>query len=299
MPKFYAKGSVLEIKDHKITGAVASTGSMDRDNEVLEPSGWILDNFRKAPRLLWSHNAYELPIGRITNIWVDGTDGGLKFDAEFAAKENDFAAKVEKLVKGGFLNTFSVGFRALERDGSKFLKQELLEISIVNVPANPEARLSFDYKSFEDDVKKFELENQKKEEPKEEKSPACRMEDESRNECVARKIPEIKKDRPELTQEQVVGMAEGICDKLCAKKDGDITIKDGRIISEKNRLILKNALDVLKQAKSALQELLDVSDTTPKGATKVDRKTKKDFRILRVLQQIDKAVEIAIHETKK
>lgn len=48
-----------------------------------------------------------------------------------------------------------------------------------------------------------------------EKSPACRMEDETRAQCVARKIPEIKKDRPELTQDQVVGMAEGICSQAC------------------------------------------------------------------------------------
>ena len=39
------------------------------------------------------------------------------------------------------LNSFSVGFRPLDTDGNRYTKQELLEISAVNVPANPEARV--------------------------------------------------------------------------------------------------------------------------------------------------------------
>jgi HK97 family phage prohead protease len=156
LKKIFAKGFVREIKENgTIIGAVASTGSLDREGEVLEPYGWRLDNFRKAPRLLWSHMAHELPIGKVTKIAVEVGSGALIFDAEFAEKENDFAKKVADLVRGGFLNTFSVGFMPLNQDGNRYLEQELLEISVVNIPANAEARLSLAFKSFEKEVEQM------------------------------------------------------------------------------------------------------------------------------------------------
>lgn len=161
--KTFAKGFVKEIKDNgSITGAVASTGSLDRDEEILDPNGWELENFKKAPRLLWSHRAMDLPIGRVDRIWIDQSTGELKFDATFAEKENDFAKKVADLMRGGFLNTFSVGFIPKEREGNRITKQELLEISVVNVPANPEARLNSLYKSLEKDLEKMEEEFEEK-----------------------------------------------------------------------------------------------------------------------------------------
>lgn len=150
--KHLAKGYVIEVKEQEdvIVGAVASTGSTDRDDEVLSPTGWDLENFKKAPRLLWAHDARQLPIGKITKISVNNK-GALIFDAKFADKENAFAKQVKDLMKGGFLNTFSVGYKPLEIDGNKCLKQELLEISVVNVPANPDARTdNFDYKAFKE-----------------------------------------------------------------------------------------------------------------------------------------------------
>lgn len=149
-------GHIKKVKENgSITGAVASTPTEDRDDEILSPDGWELENFKKAPRLLWSHSHRELPIGKVTNIVVD-QKGNLVFDATFAEKENDFAKKVADLMRGGFLNTFSVGFIPKERKDNVFLKQELLEISVVNVPANPEARLASAYKSFMKDLDKMD-----------------------------------------------------------------------------------------------------------------------------------------------
>jgi len=153
--KVFAKGLIKKIrKNGTIAGAVASTGSTDRDGEILDPKGWILKAFKKAPRLLWAHDSRQLPIGKVTRIETDDK-GRLVFDAEFAETENDFAKKVADLVRGGFLNTFSVGFRPLDfdRETDTYKKMELLEISMVNVPANAEARLSHEYKSFEKDEK--------------------------------------------------------------------------------------------------------------------------------------------------
>jgi HK97 family phage prohead protease len=150
MNKKFTDLKVKQIHDDgKITAAVASTDTRDRDGEVIKAEGWELDTFRKQPRLLWSHSPQELPIGRVDNIGVVG--GKLLFDAVFAIKENPFAKKVFDLMKGGFLNTFSVGF--LPKDNET---QELLEISVVNIPANPEAMSTLAFKEFQVEARAYE-----------------------------------------------------------------------------------------------------------------------------------------------
>lgn len=157
MSKIYAKGFVKRIKENGIIeGAVASTGALDRDGEILDALGWELDNFRKAPRLLWSHKALDLPIGKVDEVLIDKSTGDLVFSATFAEKENDFAKQVADLMRGGFLNTFSVGFIPKEKEGDRYTKQELIEISVVNIPANTEAMVSDSYKSFEKNLENLE-----------------------------------------------------------------------------------------------------------------------------------------------
>jgi HK97 family phage prohead protease len=121
-----------------------STGAVDRERDVIDPEGWKLTAFRRNPTILWAHDYKSLPVGRATKIRVE--DGKLRADIEFAPVEaNPLAESVFQLAKGGFLNATSVGFRPLEhsynaeRGGVDFKRQELLEVSIVPVPANPEA----------------------------------------------------------------------------------------------------------------------------------------------------------------
>jgi len=124
-----------------------STGSVDRDEDTINPDGWDLANYRKNPVVLWAHNYDELPVARSLGEWVD--DGKLKSNAEFTSRElYPFGFMVREMLKGGFLNTTSVGFKPKEwmvaddesRDfGFDFFKQELLEYSVVPVPSNPEA----------------------------------------------------------------------------------------------------------------------------------------------------------------
>src|SRR5207249_12058254 len=66
---------------------------------------------------------------------------------QFAVDENPIAKLAYGLYRGGFLNAVSVGFIPLRwENGSqekgyrrKFLEQELLEVSAVSIPANPNA----------------------------------------------------------------------------------------------------------------------------------------------------------------
>jgi len=120
---------------------VASDETLDRAGDVILADAWQLDNFQKNPVLLWAHDYKTPPIGKVENIWVE--DGKLRFRATFA--DTDFAREIGKLYADGYLNTFSVGFLPVEYTPNKetggyiYKKVELLEISAVPVPANPNA----------------------------------------------------------------------------------------------------------------------------------------------------------------
>ena len=148
MEKIIAKAYVEKINDEGILeAAVGSTEAMDREGDVIKAEGWNTDNFNRNPVLLWAHNVNELrpPIGRVKRLWVDGDR--LMFQPQFDL-EDEFAADLYRKYKQGFLNSFSVGFIPLEREGNTFLEQELLEISAVPVPANAEANVSLRAKGF-------------------------------------------------------------------------------------------------------------------------------------------------------
>lgn len=152
--KLYTKAYIEKTDDDEFL-AVASSSLEDRQGEIVDVDGWELDNFKKAPRLLWGHDHKELPIGKVSKIWLEKSDGKtqLMFKPVFQTV-TDKGKAIKELVKQGFLNTFSVGFQPIDsehaedaKSGVKFTKQELLEISLVNVPANPDAMM-LAYKSL-------------------------------------------------------------------------------------------------------------------------------------------------------
>lgn len=125
----------FEKRDEEIIG-IASTDSPDRDGEKILQDGWDTDNFMKNPVILAGHDYYSFPIGKATELAVQG--GKLLFKMVFAGTEKGKEAM--QLVKEGVLNAFSVGFMPKEwKDEETISKAELLEISLVSVPANPEA----------------------------------------------------------------------------------------------------------------------------------------------------------------
>jgi HK97 family phage prohead protease len=141
------KAGVSEVeaeKDSRRVTFTISTASVDRDRDIISVDGWELANFKKSGVVLWAHDYRNLPVARSLKVWKE--DDKLKSTAEFATAETyPFADTVYRMVKGGFLRATSVGFRPLkwnfneERSGVDFLSQELLEWSVVPVPANPQA----------------------------------------------------------------------------------------------------------------------------------------------------------------
>jgi HK97 family phage prohead protease len=121
-----------------------STDAVDRDNDVLDPKGWQLENYMRNPIIPFAHDYKSLPVAKCLKIGT--TPKGLEALAEFPPKGTyQFADTVYDMLKAGFLNATSVGFRpldfepALDRKGFNFKSQELTEFSIVPIPSNPQA----------------------------------------------------------------------------------------------------------------------------------------------------------------
>lgn len=123
--------------------AVASTGTEDRHGEIVSVDGWDLKAFKANPVLLWAHDHNEPAVGVATKTWVDktGKNPALMIKGKFH-EYTDKARAIKQMVEDGIIKTMSVGFRPTEMDGNTYTKQELLEVSFVNVPANSQAQIS-------------------------------------------------------------------------------------------------------------------------------------------------------------
>lgn len=123
---------------------VLSTAAVDRHGDSIKQAGWGLANYRKNPVVLWAHDQGALPVARASACYVAGDK--LKAVDRFS-DDHEMARTVAALLAKGFLNAVSVGFRPIkwswnEERGSfavDFDEVELLEHSVVPVPAHPDA----------------------------------------------------------------------------------------------------------------------------------------------------------------
>jgi HK97 family phage prohead protease len=126
-----------------------SSGMMDRDGEVIEPSAFkkTIPKFMKHPVLVSSHDYRDLTnqIGEWTKLKI--TDGGVEGVPKYYINEgNEQADWGFKLAAKGRA-AFSIGFipqKWVDGDGEKsprrtYNEVELLEISQVIIPSNREA----------------------------------------------------------------------------------------------------------------------------------------------------------------
>mgnify|MGYP001228172487 CR=1 FL=1 len=148
--------------ERKIT-FIISTDHKDRHNTVLNMDGWQLDNYRKNPIVLYSHQiagkAFFTPpnpdviIGKAKNIHVEKIldKKALVADVFFEPERiNPLAEKIYQKILFGSLGAVSVGFmetgqgkygtgdeaRGMENETYYFAGQELLEFSVVDLPSN-------------------------------------------------------------------------------------------------------------------------------------------------------------------
>ena len=152
---------------------IISTESVDRDNDTIALRGWVLDSFARNPVVFYNHETYGYPIGKAVEIGVSGS--ALKSVVEFMPSTvpngaGEAAEAVWQMVEGGFLCAASVGFRPLEYTTAKsrmsdddwwpaldFTKVELMEWSVVGIPANPDAVADSDERAAMVELQSLEL----------------------------------------------------------------------------------------------------------------------------------------------
>jgi HK97 family phage prohead protease len=125
---------------------VISTEAVDRYTDIINLGGWKTQNYVRNPVVLWAHDDSIPAIGRGSNVRIEGK--ALRSTAVFAEREfHPLADTIFQLIKGKFIQAASVGFVPLKAKaaagkdrpyGIDILEQELLEWSVVNIPANPE-----------------------------------------------------------------------------------------------------------------------------------------------------------------
>ena len=136
-----------------------STATPDREQDTINQDGWILDAYRSNPVVLWDHG-YDMRLGRMTvgravSLAIEG--GNLVAEAEFDPADmpisGPYAEAILRKLGNGSLSAVSVGFSPIDWSipegesargdswwpGIDYLKQELLEFSVVAIPCNPEA----------------------------------------------------------------------------------------------------------------------------------------------------------------
>ena len=139
----------------------ANTNIVDRVNTYIPANEWAsaIEHYMNNAIILFNHN-YDKAIGKVKEIRID--EKGLYIKAAISSKTSA-GQEVITLIKEGILKSFSVGFRIKdyenleydeEKDAVKLVGIDLLEVSVVSVPANQESL--FDISKTFGSEKKYE-----------------------------------------------------------------------------------------------------------------------------------------------
>lgn len=306
---------------------LVSDETVDRMGDIIKVKGWDIASYKQNPVVLWAHDGKAVPpIGKATNVRRRYGPARLTADIEFAPKEAfEFADTIYQLASRGYIRATSVGFMPTETEevdekkreklglgpyGQLYTGAELMEISVVAVPANPSAlqdgvkaltsegllehgtvaRFLDTFPASEDAALKSvraacrsfvdfgsvlggaaaQLADSiappaeefapgaKDHEAPEEKSPACRMDGETAEECVARKIPELIEEGME--DDQAVAVASSVCETACGDKD----TSSERLVEAMASLIEQQA-EQTRATRQLVDSLTDLTKTLHSG----------------------------------
>lgn len=146
MQRMYSLLTVKSVdEDKRVIRGIATTPTPDRVGDIVEPMGVA---FKNPMPLLHQHN-HRAPVGTVT--FDKPTDKGITFEARLpiivSDDTGDLKSRVDTAwaeVKLGLVRGVSIGFRAKEYSfmddgGIRFTQSEVLELSLVTVPANADA----------------------------------------------------------------------------------------------------------------------------------------------------------------
>jgi HK97 family phage major capsid protein/HK97 family phage prohead protease len=132
-------------EDQRVIRGTATTPTPDRMGDIVEPLGV---SFKNPLPLLHQHNARE-PVGTVK--FAKPTADGIDFEAQLpvVVEPGPLKDRVDTAwgeVKLGLVRGVSIGFRSIEMSfmedgGIRFIQSEVLELSLVTIPANAEATI--------------------------------------------------------------------------------------------------------------------------------------------------------------
>lgn len=136
----------IDIAKRQLTMVISTEVRSRRDGHIIEVAGWDLDAYKKNPVVLFAHNYGQPAVGKSVKMWTENK--ALVSRTEFAPTE--LGMELWALYSQGYMRATSVGFRPIEKmrieeDNEKgewpsvsyrFKRQELLEYSLVPVPAD-------------------------------------------------------------------------------------------------------------------------------------------------------------------
>ena len=277
------KDLIFEVKasndDNRTIEGVFSTADVDRSGDPpIEQESWNLKNFKKNPVVLFAHDSRNIPIGKVTKLKLD-EKGNLAGKIMFAVDEGvgiygDLIKTVYNLYKGKFMRAFSVGFKLGEitddKKGMKLVKNELLEISCVPVPANALALAKVKGLDLEALDKVDEIEETidfKKDAESNEDSPDEGAGDTGDNN------EEVEEDTPEDDTGDTGDAEKAIKTEISAEYD-----------KENNKVIIKQDGNIIKEIKLSLLDNKVVTESSNEQKEKSPKKAIKTLnKIIRTL----------------
>lgn len=161
--KEYEKKEEEYIND--IWSFVISTPEIDRYGTIIVPSGIDYSSYMNNPIVLAQHNSDSWPVGKCLGFYLNGENLEASIQIECITEEG---RTLNKLIDAGFVKAVSVGIIPIESeeqtiDGQKvtvYTKSELVEFSVVSVPANRNALIKRTFKNIiTDSIQKFKKEN--------------------------------------------------------------------------------------------------------------------------------------------
>lgn len=131
-------------KNGLFEGYASSFGNVDEYNDTIVAGAYKDTLARKKPMMFYGHNP-----GRVIGKWLHLSEDakGLHVVGELTPGNSD-AQDVYASMKHGALSGMSIGFRvpkggSEEKDGRRFLKKiDLIEISVVSLPADHSAQIN-------------------------------------------------------------------------------------------------------------------------------------------------------------
>lgn len=147
MHRAYSILTVKSVEDEKrVIRGIATTPRPDRMGDIIEPMGV---QFKNPLPLLHQHRS-DKPVGLVR--FDKPTEKGIEFEAslptiEEAGPLKDRVDTAWGEVKAGLVRAVSIGFRELEYSrmedgGYRYIQSEVLELSLVTIPANADAMIS-------------------------------------------------------------------------------------------------------------------------------------------------------------